>query len=176
MRKRMLVYPAVLAVAALGYGGATAFSGDPPPLPTYRVFDKPPGQHRLPAPLTGPFGTVHPGQARYVGTLDGKDVYLARVAGGGVCALHVEDSGDFGGGCSDGPPREPDVTAWREAPSDPMSVVVTAPDVYSGVKIDGRTHKPAHNAVLTQLGNGNHTVRSEGEAVSPMETSVTFEQ
>jgi hypothetical protein len=159
-------------MAAAGGGASLAFSGDGPPAnPTYRVFREPPGQHKLAAAINGPFGTVSPNSARWVGKADGEDVYLARTAGGGLCALYVSGR-DFGGGCSHGPPTGADVTVWAEQPDDPFNLLVTVPDGYDTVKIDGREHQPDHNVVLTTVANGRHVIRSEGDGLAADEKTI----
>jgi hypothetical protein len=155
---------AALAAAVVIVPAVTAKSH---PAATFRVLRQAhtARDNQLPA-LSGTLSEIvaSPSAAHYVGTVDGRDAYIAPGTGGTVCFLLASANGDVGGGCIEsGSMRDQARYVGLDSGDGNVDLLVPVPDAYSEAVVNGRQIKAHDNVVLTTVPKGNGTVKLHGD-------------
>ncbi len=169
---------------ALALVALVAFRADDPPPPTFESLSLPAqpkdrlvGQAREHANRIATAGA-----ARFVGTVEGRKVYLAPSAGDTLCLLEIGPGG-AGGGCG---PRDASrhSVIWGasgSSSSETLRLRVLVPDAYRRVVLGRgltarRVSRPVGgNAVLASVPPRDLQIRLEGDGVRSLSTTAKLE-
>lgn len=181
MRKNRKAVAAVVAAATVAAATIVVPQVDAadPPIPEWRVLKKPNGANDdLPPQLVAKgrkFASLiaSPSEARFVGKLDGKGVFLVPGNDGSMCFTAVDEKTSYSA-CADRAALQYSAHAlyWPSG-NGKWNVVVPVPDAYSVVKAgDKIIGQATANVVLAQVTPQRSKLRLEGTGVEPVESSL----